>query len=212
VRSRVFVLTAGLLSLADIARSELNIQVRGTSVDIRAQRVPLQQVLDNLSQKTGMKVVYDTEPPQEIVSLDMRDISMRGALMQLLQGHGLTYAVRMDPTGMRVETLLLTHGGAGALKAAPPRQPPPPMMPEQQEQQEYYEEMAEPNEPPPPPEPTPPPTPTPASFWQPAPFPQSIPGIQMGGPPPSAPAQIEQVPPSMEGQPPPPEGMPQPPG
>jgi hypothetical protein len=210
VRSKVLTLTAGLLSLAVMAQPELNIQVRGSAVDIRAQRVPLQQVLDNLSQKTGMKVIYDTEPPQEIVTLDLRDMGMRGALMQLLQGHGLTYAVRMDPTGTRVETLLLTHGGGGALKAAPPP-PPQMMMQEQAEQQEYYEEMAEPNEPPPPPEPTPPPTPTPAAFWTPAPFPQGIPGIQMGGPPQSTPGHIEQVPPSLEGQP-PPEGMPPPPG
>jgi hypothetical protein len=200
VRSKVFAATLGLMLAAVTARPELDIQVKGFRVDIRAQRVSLQQVLDELSQKTGMKVVYDTEPPQEIVSFDLVGLNLGSAVMQVLNGHGLTYALSMDRTGLRVDTLLLTHGGAGALKA----QPPPPPMPEQQ-QEEIYEEP-EPNEPPPPGEPTPTPPPTPAAYWTPGPVllpGQGLPGMPGSAPPASEPAHIEQVPPSMEGQPPP---------
>src|SRR6187402_55630 len=101
------------MTFAGTARPELDIQVRGGSVDVRAQRVPLQQILDGLSQKTGMKIVYDTEPPQDLVTFDLRGLNMQDIVTELLRGHGLTYAVRMDPTGARVETLLLTDGGGG---------------------------------------------------------------------------------------------------
>ena len=43
---KIFVATAVFTLVAVSARSELEIQVRGSSVDIRARRVPLQQVLD----------------------------------------------------------------------------------------------------------------------------------------------------------------------
>jgi hypothetical protein len=214
VRTRTLlriVWTAVLLLAAAPARSELDVQVRGTFVDVRAQRVSLQQVLDMLSQKTGMAIVYDTEPPQDMVSVDLRDVNVRSAVTQLLTGHGLTYALVMDPTGLRVNKLLLTHGGGGAVRAsAPPApQPPPDMM---NEQQEYYEEPEPPEPPPPAEQQTPPPTPAPGIGWVPGPatWPgQGIPGIpSMGGPPSSAPANIQQVPPSSEPPPPPqPEGQ-----
>ena len=216
VPTRTPLLTLGLLLLAAPGRTELDVQVRGMMVDIRAQRVSLQQVLDTLSQKTGMSIVYDTEPPQDTVSLDLRDINVRTAVTELLRGHGLTYALVMDPTGLRVNKLLLTHGGGGAVKAAAPQQHQPPPQEMYEQQQEHYEEP-EPPEPPPPPEQTPPPTPAPGIGWVPGPsaWPgqgtQGIPGIPtFGGPGGSAPANIQQVPPSSE-PPPPPEGG-QPPG
>jgi hypothetical protein len=187
---KVFLATALFTLVAVSAQSELEIQVRGSSVDIRARRVPLQQVLDALSQKTGMKIVYDTEPPQEIVTFDLSNLSVNRALMEVLQGHGLTYAVSMDPSGLKVDTLLLTHGGAGGLKA--PSAPPP--MPEQEQQQEFYEEP----EPPEPPssEATPVPSPTSAGYWTPAPV--VFPGMAGPG--------GQQPPPSQA--PPPPDGAP----
>lgn len=205
VRSKkVFAGTLALLALAMVAGAELNIQLNGATVDIRARQVPLQQVLDQLSQKTGMKIVYDTEPPQDTVSFELKGFHVPAAVTELLRGHGLTYIMAMDDTGQRVATLLLTHGGGGALKG----QPPPPPPPVQEEQQEYYEEPQEYPEPPPPPEQTPPPPPMPGPVWAPGsvvPPGGGIPGLtNIGGPPPSPPSHIEHVPPSMEGEPPPP--------
>jgi hypothetical protein len=206
VRSKkVFAGTAALLAVAIVAGAELNIQLKGVTVDIHARQVPLQQVLDQLSQKTGMKIVYDTEPPQETISVDFKGLGVPAAVTELLRGHGLTYVMAMDRSGQRVATLLLTHGGGGAVRGGAPA-PPPPMQPE--EPQEYYEEPQEYPEPPPPPEQTPPPPPpsgpvfAPGSVVQPG---GGIPGLtNIGGPPASPPAHIEQVPPSMEGEPPPP--------
>jgi len=213
VPTRTPLLTLGLLLLAAPGRTELDVQVRGMMVDIRAQRVSLQQVLDTLSQKTGMSIVYDTEPPQDTVSLDLRDINVRTAVTELLRGHGLTYALVMDSTGLRVNKLLLTHGGGGAVKAAAPQPhqaPPPQEMYDQQ--QEYYEEP-EPPEPPPPPEQMPPPTPMPGGIQYVPPggmtWPgQGIPGIPTFGGAGSMPGSIQQVPPSSEPAPPPEGGQP----
>jgi hypothetical protein len=207
-------MAAGALLLAAPAHPELDVQVHGMVVDIRAQRVPLQQVLDTLSQKTGMAIVYDTEPPQDPVSVEMRETNVRAAVTTLLTGHGLTYALVMDPTGLRVNKLLLTHGGGSSVRNSPPppmQQPPPDMM---QEQQEYYEEPEPPEPPPPPEQQTPPPTPSPGIGWVPGPaaWPgQGIPGIPtFPGAPTSQPANMQQQPPTSE-PPPPPEGS-QPPG
>src|SRR5687768_1212217 len=46
VRGRIVFCTALSLALAGGARSEVNIQLRGATVDIRARHVPLQQILD----------------------------------------------------------------------------------------------------------------------------------------------------------------------
>ena len=204
VRRRVAIWTAVLFALAAGARPELNIELRGATIAIRARQVPLQQVLDQLSQKTGMKIVYDTEPPQEPVSVELAGLGVPAAVTELLRGHGLHYVTMMDKTGQRVETLLLTHGGGGALRAQ--QAPPPPPQPE--EQQEYYEEPQEFPEPPPPPEQTPPPPPSGGPVWAPGtvvPPGGGIPGLSnIGGPPPSPPAHVDPVPPSMEGEPPPP--------
>ena len=201
VRCRIAVCTALLLAVAAGARPELNIELRGSTIDIRARQVPLQQVLDQLAQKTGMKIVYDTEPPQDQVSLELSGFGVPAALTELLRGHGLHYVTMMDRSGQRVETLLLTHGGGTGARAQ--AAPPPPPNPE--EHQEYYEEPQEYPEPPPPPEQTPPPPPAPGPVWAPGavvPPGGGIPGISnIGGPqvPPSAPAHVEPVPPSMEG-------------
>ena len=200
VRCRVAVCTALLLAFAGGLRAELNIQLRGATVDIRVRQVPLQQVLDQLAQKTGMKIVYDTEPPQDQVSLELSGFGVPAALTELLRGHGLHYVTMMDRSGQRVETLLLTHGGGGAARAQPA--PPPPPNPE--EHQEYYEEPQEYPEPPPPPEQTPPPPPPQSPIWAPGtivPPGGGIPGMSnIGGPPVSPPAHVDPVPPSMEGQ------------
>jgi hypothetical protein len=204
VRRRIASSTALLVLVAAGVRTEVNIELRGTTVDIRVRQVPLQQVLDQLAQKTGMKIVYDTEPPQDQVSMELTGIGVPAAVTELLRGHGLHYVTMMDRSGQRVETLLLTHGGSGG--ARPPAPAPAPVP---EEQQEYYEEPQEYPEPPPPPEQTPPPPPAPGPVWAPGtvvPPGGGIPGMSnIGGPPPgSAPANIQAVPPSMEGQPPPP--------
>jgi hypothetical protein len=178
----------------------MDVQVKGLTVDIRVRQVPLQQVLDQISAKTGMKIVYDTEPPQDQVTLELHALAFPAAVNEVLRGHGLTYALVMDATGQRVDKLLLTHGGGGAAHNAPPPQPMP--QPPEGEQQEYYEEPQEYPEPPPPPE-TPPATPPPA-VWTPAPINGQIPGLSNIGVNTPPPTPMPQAPPSsVEGQPPP---------
>jgi hypothetical protein len=202
VRRRVAVCTALLLAAAAGATPELNIQLHDGTIDIRVRQVPLQQVLDQLAQKTGMKIVYDTEPPQDQISLELTGLGVPAAVTEILRGHGLHYVTMMDKSGQRVETLLLTHGASGAVRPQAAAAPPP----NPEEHQEYYEEPQEYPEPPPPPEQTPPPTPPPGPVFAPGTIIQpggGIPGISnIGGvPPPSAPAQVDPVPPSMEGHP-----------
>jgi hypothetical protein len=153
---------AAFLLLRAAAPADLAVDVRESVVDVRAKKAPLEAVLNALAQKTGMKVIYDTEPPQDPVTLDLRNVSVAVAIPQILRGHGITYAIRFGPSGLDVVTLLLTTGGTPAATGS--HAPPPPPPPDETEPPEVASEE--------PPAGSEPPAPTPS----PAPGPMYIPG------------------------------------
>jgi hypothetical protein len=55
-----------------------------------------------------MKVVYDGAPPRQMVTLDLRGQTLVEAVVAALEGQGVNYALAMDPSGTRVETLLVS--------------------------------------------------------------------------------------------------------
>jgi hypothetical protein len=164
--------------------SPIQIEIRGDRVSIHAEKVPLVQVLNGVAWESKMKIVYDTSPPQDLVTIDLKDVTLRDAVTQLLRGHGLVYVARMDASGARIDTLVLTSGGAGPVRMSAPQPPPMPEAPAP----EYYDAgMEVPPEPmiEPQPDIMPPPTPTPPSAaWQPSPvvFPGGMGQPGMGQP------------------------------
>jgi hypothetical protein len=139
----------------------------GDKLDVRATAAPISEVLDRIARETGMKVTYDGAPPRARVSVTLTGVTPAQAVLAVLEGQGLNYALRMDPKSVRIESLLMVAGsGAGAAVAARP-QPGPRAIDREPDITEPEEEA--PAEAPPPPE-----------ERRPFPFP--------GGAPPSGPA------------------------
>jgi hypothetical protein len=79
-------------------------------VDVVARTVSLADALECLSQRSGVKVVYDgLSAPRQLVSVSLHDATVAEAIEKLFEGHGLNYALGVDPEGR----------GAGLLVVSP---------------------------------------------------------------------------------------------
>jgi hypothetical protein len=120
VRS-LLVLSLFLLAAPDL-RAAVEIRVSGEHVDIQATNAPLADILDGLSRQTPMKIVYEGPPPRQLLSVDLKGRTPAEAVLAILEGQGLSFTVALDPSGTKVQTLLMA-GGNNAPSAAPPRSP-----------------------------------------------------------------------------------------
>lgn len=112
---------ASLLAVRPAAPDTV-IRRAGDRVDVRATAAPVAEVLDRLGRETGMKVAYDGAPPRARISVSLSGVTPAQAVLAVLEGQGLNYVLRMDPTATRVETLLMVTGGASsATPAGTPR-------------------------------------------------------------------------------------------
>lgn len=110
-------LTLALLAARDL-RAGVEVRVAGDRVDVVAQNAPISEVLENLSRQTHIKLVYEGSPPRQLVSVDIKDRTPAEAVLAVLDGQGLAYAVALDRSGTRVQTLLMSASAAAA-PAAP---------------------------------------------------------------------------------------------
>ena len=137
-RATLAALTA--LAISTPGMAAVQVQVSGESVDIQATNAPLAEILDRLSRQTRMKIVYEGAPPRQMISLDLRGRTPVEAVVAALEGQGVNYALAMDATGTRVETLLVSGtastGGGKPVGAAEDRRsaaremPPEPIVEE----------------------------------------------------------------------------------
>jgi hypothetical protein len=106
---------------ASAASAEVMVRVSGDQVAIRATATPLADVLDRLARQTGMAVVYEGPPPRQPVTIAFDGRSPAEAVLGLLEGQGLNYALVADSTGRRVATLVLSGpAGSATLTARTP--------------------------------------------------------------------------------------------
>jgi hypothetical protein len=127
---RVLVVAAALAILAQRPLQDIDVRVASGRVVIRTQGAPLSRVLDRLGNATGMKVVYQGPAPMMPIRADVDAASESEALARLMEGQGVDYALRMDPSGYRVEYLIVgsvARGGSAAAGTA--AIPPMPTMP-----------------------------------------------------------------------------------
>jgi hypothetical protein len=118
----------GLLVLAATAFPD-EVDLRATPagrVSLKVGAAPLSVVLDRLARQTGMKVIYEGAPPRTVVrGRQIEDVTPAEAVADVLEGLGVSYALRLDATGAKVDTLLVlsatkSGGGPSPRPAAPP--------------------------------------------------------------------------------------------
>ena len=108
-----------LLGAAGDLQARVQVRLSGDRVSVRADAAPLSLILDSLAQRTGMKVVWEKNLGRPNVTATLEDCTPAEAVIRLLQGSGFNYALSMDPSGTRVETLLIV----GAPLPEPPGRP-----------------------------------------------------------------------------------------
>jgi hypothetical protein len=108
MRRHVAAFTLALLGASRWSAAAVDVRVSGQAVDVVATNAPLSEVLDRLSRQTHMRLVYDGAPPRQPISLDLKGRTSLEAVLAALEGQGVNYAMGMDSTGTRVETLLVS--------------------------------------------------------------------------------------------------------
>jgi hypothetical protein len=126
----VAVLTLAVVLAARFGAAQTEVRRTGDTLDVRATAAPVAEVLDRIARETGMKVTYDGPAPRARVSVTLTGVTPAQAVLRVLEGQGLNYALRMDPRAVRVETLLMV-AGSGAGTVAPPPPPRPQLGPRQ---------------------------------------------------------------------------------
>jgi hypothetical protein len=102
--------------------------VAGGQVDLTATAAPVAEVLDRLARQTGMKVVYEGPAPRQLVTLSLHGRTPTEAVLDVLEGLGVNFAFIADPSGARVQTLVLAGTASASSPSAPAggRSAPPP--------------------------------------------------------------------------------------
>jgi len=144
------------------ARSDTRVLLDHGRVSIHSESAPLAEVLSRFAEATGAKIVYETARPRQLVSVVIEASSATEAVARLLEGQGLNYVLRLDPTGQNVEMLVLTGSaappaaaGGGSRTPRSPAAPPPEEMdevPPEEGDQTFAPDAAEGQDPSMPPE------------------------------------------------------------
>ena len=116
-------LVASSLLASGVVRSDTRVLLDRGRVSIHSQAAPLADILSRFAQATGTKVVYEAARPRQLVSVVIEAGSAAEAIAQLLEGQGLNYALRLDPTGTSVEMLIITGSASPTATAEATRTP-----------------------------------------------------------------------------------------
>ncbi len=123
---RALVMAAVLVTGAAAQAGDPEIRAASGTVTIHAANMPLNQILDRLATATGMTVTYEGTRPSMPVTMTADGISEVHAILRLMEGLGVSYVMRTDATGQRVDTLIISGtGGGGSAVAAAQHGPPP---------------------------------------------------------------------------------------
>jgi hypothetical protein len=134
-------------------------------VTIRATRVPLSEILQELARKSGMEVVYESAMPRQPITTTIENLPEEEAIARLLDGVPLSWGVKLSANRRRVERLVLAdpskrRGGRPEAKAPGGSDVPAPRTPAAAS---YPSEPARVAVPRPTPRPRPTPTPSPTA-------------------------------------------------
>jgi hypothetical protein len=121
---RAAAVLALLAATATPAAAEVTVRVNGGTVDLTATAAPLADVLDRLGRQTGMRVVYEGSAPRQLVTLSLQGRTPTEAVLSVLEGLGVNFALVADATGARVQTLVVAGAAAVSTPSSPVRSRP----------------------------------------------------------------------------------------
>jgi hypothetical protein len=138
------------------AAADMQIKMHDGRMAIEAANVSIAEILDRLSKQTGMKLIYDGPPPTQNIKVSLTYRTPADAVLGVLEGRGLNFAVIMNPAGTQVQTLLVSTVKSRARpRTFVPEEGPPPMpMPDGAEPPQFMGNDGSEEAVPPPPPPT----------------------------------------------------------
>ena len=121
-------LLAVLLAASDgsTLRARAEVIASAGKVTVRAERMPVNQILDRVARATGMKLTYEGTQPQALVSIDVENVTEVAAVVRLMEGLGISYVLQTDATGERVASLIVPGVTGGSSRVATNAAPAPP--------------------------------------------------------------------------------------
>jgi hypothetical protein len=139
--------TLVFLSALQTASADMDVEVKGGLLTVRARAVPLAQLLDRLSVETGMKLTYDGRRPSQLMTINIEHLSEAEAVGRIFEGLGINYALQTDASGRRVERLIIADAvGSVPLAPASTTLPPRQAIAGQAQESAPLEESAPPEE------------------------------------------------------------------
>ena len=111
---RLFAALVVVALAAAPATAEVVVRVSGGHVDLTATAAPLAEVLDRLARQTGMKVVYEGAAPRQLVTLSLHGRTPTETVLAVFEGLGVNFALVADPSGSRVQTLVVAGTAASS--------------------------------------------------------------------------------------------------
>jgi hypothetical protein len=116
-------LALALLLSAAHASAAVVVKLENGLLSIQATSASVADVLAQVREKTGMKVIYDGAPPQQSIQLTLTDLTPAAAVLGVLDGRGIKYAVILNSAGTEVETLLISTAPVPQRADPAPHQP-----------------------------------------------------------------------------------------
>jgi hypothetical protein len=101
-----YVVAAAMLPC--VCAADVQIKIRDGRMAIEAANASVAEILDRVSKHTGMKVIYDGTPPAQTIKVSLTERSPADAVLGVLEGRGLSFAVIMNPAGTQIQTLLVS--------------------------------------------------------------------------------------------------------
>jgi hypothetical protein len=129
---QAFLLAVVLAAVAQPASAPgVQVDLAAGRMSIKATNASIPEILAQVATQTGMKVIYDGPPPHQRLKLALSDRTPADAVLGVLEGRGLNFAVVLNAAGTQVETLLIST----ALYRPPPARAPAFDMPAEDEEE-----------------------------------------------------------------------------
>jgi hypothetical protein len=90
------------------AVADVQVKLHDGRMTVEAANASVADILDRIAKSTGMKVIYDGPPPMQSIKVSLTERSPADAVLGLLEGRGLNFAVIMNPAGTQIQTLLVS--------------------------------------------------------------------------------------------------------